>query len=281
MPRKIFLVLLAFLAFSMGVKGQNPDSEELGKALEYFTSAKYHEALLIFQKLDKRYKLNDRFKAYIGLCYYHEWDYKNATKYLDAAIVKLDGLAPHERSVYYFHAAESHFNLKEYHDAIPYYERTLTVCYDNERADCLYRLGFCYMFLKDWYKACDNFKFAEDNYRQYNHQGDIKARLAQISNMIRGCQAEIDKIEFAEREKKREDSLRIAYQQHLDSVASLRPDSSAISVSAGLSVAADGNTTVKASVPTDDNPQQKNRQQHDVSPIDLQGLYEDKITVEE
>ena len=91
---------------------KQPDSEELGKALEYFTAAKYHEALLIFQRLDKTYKLNNRFKAYIGLCYYNEWDYETAAKYLDKAIPQLEAFAPRERSVYYYAAGESHFNLK-------------------------------------------------------------------------------------------------------------------------------------------------------------------------
>ena len=73
---KLIITLLLFLTCSVSASAQkSKDAEELGKALEYFTSAKYHEALLIFQRLDKEYKLNERFKAYIGLCYYHDWDY--------------------------------------------------------------------------------------------------------------------------------------------------------------------------------------------------------------
>ena len=90
-------------------QNSDPDPVQLDKAVAYFNSGKYHEALLIFQDLDNRYKLNDRFKAYIGLCYYHEWDYKNAVKYLTSVIPRLGMLAPHERSVYYFSAAESYF----------------------------------------------------------------------------------------------------------------------------------------------------------------------------
>ena len=101
---------------------KSKDSEDLGKALDYFTSQKYHEALLIFQRLDKAYQLNPRFKAYIGLCYFNEWDYEMAAKYLDNAIPRLDAFAPHERSVYYYTAGESHFNMKQYEKAIPLYE---------------------------------------------------------------------------------------------------------------------------------------------------------------
>ena len=48
---------------------------------------------------------------------------------------KLEVFAPHERSVYYYTTAESKFNLKQYKEAIPYYEKTLTVCYEREKGD--------------------------------------------------------------------------------------------------------------------------------------------------
>ena len=132
--------ILAFLCLSiLSVSAQttDPDPVLLDKAVAYFNSEKYHEALLIFQQLDKRYKLNDRFRAYIGLCYYNEWEYKSATKYLDEVTPRLTMLAPHERSVYYFANAESHFQLQEYKAAIPFYEQALTVCYDNEKGNIL------------------------------------------------------------------------------------------------------------------------------------------------
>ena len=69
--------ILAFLClsiFSASAQTTDPDPVLLDKAVAYFNSEKYHEALLIFQQLDKRYKLNDRFRAYIGLCYYNEWE---------------------------------------------------------------------------------------------------------------------------------------------------------------------------------------------------------------
>lgn len=143
--RKVATLLLLFISCTLTIAQSNPDSEELGKALEYFTAAKYHEALLIFQRLDKTYKLNNRFKAYIGLCYYNEWDYETAAKYLDKAIPQLEAFAPRERSVYYYAAGECHFNLKQYKEAIPYYNKTLTVCYDREKPNVYYRLGLCYM----------------------------------------------------------------------------------------------------------------------------------------
>ena len=130
MPRAFYTLLLTlFLALPVSAQQKHADTEKLGMALEYFASGKYHEALLLFQRLDKAYKLNARFRAYIGLCYYHEWEYDKACQYLDELIPQLSALAPHERSVYYYAAAESHFNLQQYEAAIPYYEQVLSRCW--------------------------------------------------------------------------------------------------------------------------------------------------------
>lgn len=96
---------------------------KLGMALDYLTANKYHEALILLVQLDKKYKLNYRFKAYIGICHYYEWEYEEACRYLDEAIPHLDAYAPDERCLYYSVAAESHFELKEYAEAIPYFEK--------------------------------------------------------------------------------------------------------------------------------------------------------------
>ena len=45
-------------------------SRDLGVAIDYFQSGKYHEALLYFARLDSLYRLNPRFRAYTALCYY-------------------------------------------------------------------------------------------------------------------------------------------------------------------------------------------------------------------
>lgn len=166
---------------------KSKDSEDLGKALEYFTSQKYHEALLIFQRLDKAYQLNPRFKAYIGLCYYNEWDYEMAAKYLDNAIPQLDAFAPHERSVYYYTAGESHFNMKQYEKAIPYYEKAATLCYKRERPDAYYRVAMCHMFMEQWKQAYDNYMKAEIDYTPYKAEEIVKTRLEQTKRMAKAC----------------------------------------------------------------------------------------------
>ena len=164
------------------------DSERLGMALEYFQSGKYHEALLLFEQLDKAYDLNPRYHGYMGVCYYYEWAYEEACKYLDEAIPKLDAFAPHERSVYYYIDGESHFQLQQYKQAIPYFEKALTVCFENEKGDIHYRLGMCHMFAEEWQAARDHYRIALDNYVALRNTPDMQARIYQTSHMMKGCE---------------------------------------------------------------------------------------------
>ena len=183
------IILLTFLfVLPAAAQQKHEDTEKLGKALEYFASGKYHEALLLFQRLDRDYKLNARFRAYIGLCYYYEWEYDKACKYLDELIPQLDALAPHERSVYYYAAAESHFHQQQYKEAVPYYEKVLNVCYEREKGDVFYRMGFCYMFLDQWANARDCFQSSENYYVRFRNTPDLNARLSQLTKMIKGCE---------------------------------------------------------------------------------------------
>ena len=187
-----FILLLACLAVQPATaqrRQKSEDAEQLGRAIEYFSSGKYHEALLIFQKLDKAYDLNPRFKAYMGVCYYYEWDYEKSTQY--AVVDSLGAYAPHERSFYYYADAESHFNLGHYKQCIPLYEKQLSVCYDNEKGDAWYRIGFCHMFLEDWEKAHEAFQNALSCYEQYRNTPDMKARITQIRKMLPGIKAKL------------------------------------------------------------------------------------------
>lgn len=172
---------------------QSEGSERLGMALEYFQTGKYHESLLIFQRLDKKYKLNPRFRAYIGLCYYYEWNYKKSVEYFDKVLPLLGGLAPHELSVYYYAAGESYFQMQQYAKALPYYEKDLTVCYNQEKGDVCYRIGLCHMFAGEWQKAYDSYSAAETYYTEYRDTKPLEARLAQIENMKNGCMNGISK----------------------------------------------------------------------------------------
>lgn len=191
----MLFALRALLAVALGVacpslaeaQSKSQDADNLGMALEYFQASKYHEALLIFQRLDKRYKLNPRFRAYIGLCYYYEWEYKKAVEYFDKVLPELKGLSPHELSVYYYAAAESYFQMQKYDKALPYFTLDLQVCYNREKGDVYYRIGLCHMFHKEWHKAYNSYTLAEEYYHEYRDTTDLGARLAQIANMKRGC----------------------------------------------------------------------------------------------
>lgn len=193
LPRLLATILVAWLSLAAVAQQRQDGAEQLGMALEYFQGGKYHESLLIFQRLDKKYKLNPRFRAYIGLCYYYEWNYKKSVEYFDKVLPLLGGLAPHELSVYYYSAGESYFQMQQYAKALPYYEKDLTVCYNQEKGDVCYRIGLCHMFAGEWQKAYDSYSAAETYYTEYRDTKPLEARLAQIENMKNGCMNGISK----------------------------------------------------------------------------------------
>ena len=190
-PFIAFIIVLTVLSGFTSRRGQaSPaptDAEKLGMAIDYFQSQKYHEALLLLLKIDAEYNLNPRYRAYIGVCYYHEWEYKAACQYLDSVMPQLQAFAPHERSVYYFANGESHFQLQEYAKAIGCYEQLLNVCYDNEKGDAFYRLGFCHMYGQRWQEAYENFVSSRRYYTAFNTDERSRQRIAQLRHMEAGC----------------------------------------------------------------------------------------------
>lgn len=189
--RRLLLILLCFVSVSVFPQSKEADTEALRRALEYFQSQKYHEALLIFQRLDQSYKLNARYKAYIGLCYYYDWDYKKATEYFDTFLPKLDMLAPEERALYYYADGESHFQLGHYDQAIVLFQSALTLCHDRDKGDSWFRIGFCYYFLQQPALAQGCFLVAEYYYATFRNSPDLQARRQQMAHMMRGLRPEI------------------------------------------------------------------------------------------
>lgn len=189
--RRLLLILLCFVSVSAFSQGKKADTEALGRALEYFQSQKYHEALLIFQRLDQSYKLNARYKAYIGLCYYYDWDYKKATEYFDTFLPKLSMLAPEERALYYYADGESHFQLGHYDQAILLFQSALALCHDRDKGDSWFRIGFCYYFLQQPALAQVCFLVAEYYYATFRNSPDLQARRQQMTHMMRGLRPEI------------------------------------------------------------------------------------------
>lgn len=195
---KALSTAIALLFASLTAQGQPAGTERLGKALDYMMSGKYHEALLIFRQLDREYELNDRYKAYIGLCYYQDWDYRHAAAYFDRALPHLAGLAPHERSVYYYAAGESHFQLQNYRAALPYYQQTLAVCYDNERGDVYFRIAFCHLQTGQLAAALDACRRAQEAYTRFRNPKEVAARQAQLTHMIEGIEKNIQTTQHQE-----------------------------------------------------------------------------------
>ena len=185
------------------------DAEQLARALDYFSSEKFHECLMLLQPLNRRYKLNPRYRAYLAVCLYYEWEYAEAIRLFDEVIPQLQGLAPHELSLYYWMDAESYFALQQYDRALPLYEKMLPLCRDNEKPDAYYRLGFCHLFAAESSgasssekasgssessgasnverkKAKECFELSLEGYLKYRNTPNEQARIAQIRHMIGG-----------------------------------------------------------------------------------------------
>lgn len=185
------------------------DAEQLARALDYFASEKFHECLVLLQPLNRRYKLNPRYRAYLAVCLYYEWEYAEAIRLFDEVLPQLQGLAPHELSLYYWMDAESYFALQQYDRALPLYEKMLPLCRDNEKPDAYYRLGFCHLFAaessgasssekvsgssessgssaEERKKAKECFELSLEGYLKYRNTPNEKARIAQIRHMIGG-----------------------------------------------------------------------------------------------
>ena len=198
------------------------DAEQLARALDYFSSEKFHECLVLLQPLNRRYKLNPRYRAYLAVCLYYEWEYDEAVKLFDEVIPLLQGVAPHELSLYYWMDAESYFALQQYDRALPLYGKMLPLCRDNEKPDAYYRLGFCHLFAaesseasssekasgssessgasekasgssessgssaEERKKAKECFELSLEGYLKYRNTPKEKSRIAQIRHMIGG-----------------------------------------------------------------------------------------------
>ena len=200
------------------------DAEQLARALDYFSSEKFHECLVLLQPLNRRYKLNPRYRAYLAVCLYYEWEYAEAIRLFDEVIPLLQGLAPHELSLYYWMDAESYFALQQYDRALPLYEKMLPLCRDNEKPDAYYRMGFCHLFAaeasgtsssekvsgssessgasssekasgssessdssaEERKKAKECFELSLEGYLKYRNTPNEKARIAQIRHMLGG-----------------------------------------------------------------------------------------------
>lgn len=211
-------------SFQVKKGDRKEDAEQLARALDYFASEKFHECLVLLQPLNRRYKLNPRYRAYLAVCLYYEWEYAEAIRLFDEVIPLLQGLAPHELSLYYWMDAESYFALQQYDRALPLYGKMLPICWENEKPDAYYRMGFCHLFAaessgasssekasgssessgtsssekasgssessgssaEERKKAKECFELSLEGYLKYRNTPNEKARIAQIRHMIGG-----------------------------------------------------------------------------------------------
>ena len=208
----ILIILISFLPLTHFGKGnaggENTSSQEqLTKALEYFQGGKYHEAILCFTKLQKRYKLNPRFLAYLGMCYYKEGMYEEAIENLREGIPALSSYSPKEQAVYSYYCAESLFEIGEYTESLHYYNLTLSNVQGNDRADVLFHTAFAY-YLRDG-ASPDNapqlitfLSEAQSLYEantssstelQHARLQQTRTMLAGLNNIVKKAQAEKEK----------------------------------------------------------------------------------------
>lgn len=188
MRRSLICILALLLATA--ASAQMTDKDKLARALDYFQGNKWHEALLLLEPLDKEYDLNARYRAYMGICYYHEWQYDKATQYLDSVMADVVVYSPQERSSYYYADAESHFQLGQYARAIPLYRLNLQVCQPNEQGEQHFKIAMAHLQLQQYAEALDEFLLSQDCYLAHPVP-ESKARLAQIKHMATGIRRQL------------------------------------------------------------------------------------------
>jgi len=182
------MAIMACLVVAVPVRAQPIEaSEQLRRAVDYFQSGKYHEAALLFDRLNCRYILNPRHRAFMAVCLYEEHDYAGALSVLDSIMPMLAPYSPQERAVYAFTAAESHFALGHYAEAAAYYESHLTLCHYDERGESLYRLGLCAMFQADYSNAYDRFISALAYFFRMDSGKASRQRVRQTEHLAAGC----------------------------------------------------------------------------------------------
>ena len=184
--KKVALFIFLTLYTLSSVNAQVRESEKLGKAIEYFGGQKYHEALILFEGLAKKYRLNPRFYAYMGVCYFKEQDYRHAAEMLDSIIPHLEPFPPHERGVCYYSCAESHFLLGDYPTALSYYEMSIPVANECEKGDIYYRMGCCGMMMQSDSIQIENFRQANTWFEKADMSiPETRARRKQTEVMLR------------------------------------------------------------------------------------------------
>ncbi len=182
--RRALTALMMWAALGVtACRAQLSDKEQLSRALEYFQAEKYHECMLILARLDSTYTLNPRFRGFLGVCYYYDGNYKQAARCLEAALPQLTPFGPQELSVYCWLCAESLFDEGQWHRAVAYYEQATLQRQGADKADALFRLGFCYINMADWPSAYEYMESALSYYTADRSRPNT-ARIEQLRHMV-------------------------------------------------------------------------------------------------
>lgn len=188
----LFIACLSLLPCSSMAQDNDSAKDLLSKAIEYFSGKKYQEALLTFNKLGSTYKLSPRMTAYLGVCYFKTGDYENAIKVLSPVVDSLNMYAPHEQSIYYYSLGESNFQLGNYFKTVPCFEKILSICNQDDRAEVCYRLGFSQWMCAEYEEAIRWFREAEKWYKITEVNEITKAHREQGRRMLNALVAKYE-----------------------------------------------------------------------------------------
>ena len=182
-----FLIAFTTFAADRSKETQSKATEELTKATEYFQGGKYHEAILSFAKLQRKYTLTTRYQAYLGFAYYKDRDYEQAAKTLQPILDKITMFAPKEQAVYLYACGESLFNLGQYQQSIEVYEKALPLVEGNDRADVLFHTAFAHYLLGDAKETYVPLFIETKDILSVNATDELhKARKKQVEIMLPG-----------------------------------------------------------------------------------------------
>ncbi len=206
MKKRLILLLLCIWGLAQA-SDQETDTQRLERAVSYFQGGKYHEAMVLFEQLDAKYSLNPRFYGFLGVCYYHERLYEEAAAVLDKYMDKLEVFAPSERAVYYFTGGDSHFKEGDYETAVGYFEKALSLCYENEKPEIYYKLAYSHLRMDDTETANVLFKEAEDYYALYHTIPKLSARISEMQGIVDDCERELAIVNLPKEEPLLRDTL--------------------------------------------------------------------------
>ena len=181
--RRTVLIALLLLG-SCIARAQLTETEMLGRAIEYFGSQKYQEALITFNQLEQTRRLSARMLAYKGVCYYRLEMYADAITTLSQVASSMSSYSPHEQAVYYYAWGESHFQLGHYFECIPCLKEAIGVCPMSDKAEIFYRLGFASTMISEYEDAIEYFSSADSLYEKCVMGRTEKAHREQGRRML-------------------------------------------------------------------------------------------------